>query len=800
MKLDELTKKIADLPPEEKRKLEELLLNDRGINKANETIVPRRSSEPAPLSFSQSRLWFLDQYESGKPIYNIPAAFRLNGKLNIAALESALRAIVARHEVLRTTYELQNDQPVQVIHPNLDFKLEVDDLQIYPLEIREHTLREAIQSIAHKPFDLTKGVFRWVLFCLAPETHILLTVIHHIASDGWSQEVFNSELSRLYAGFASGNDCELPDLVIQYADFAIWQHEWLQDAVFDDQLRYWKNQLAGSSILTLPLDQPRPALQSHPGAAENFFISTQITRKLVQIGRDQRATTFMVLITAINILLARYSGQFDINVGIPIANRTRTEIENLIGFFINTLVIRTNLVGNPSFKTLLERVRKTTLEAYSNQDLPFEKLVSHVRPERDLSQSPLFQVLITYQNVPQKPLQLSGLRVEKFELERKVSKFDLEFEFKDSNEGLAGKLTYNTDLFLPITIQGFISHFHQIVDVVLAAPDQPIGNFSLLTPTEKDQILSKWNDTEVPFAADLSFVDLFVSQVKRNPDEIAVVHRDLRLTYRELDERSNQLAQYLRTLGVGPEVFVAISIPRSPEMVIGLVGILKSGGAYIPIDATYPAERNQFILEDTAAPILLVSGNNRPDLNAFNGTIVDFEADWGQISKQPVTQPEVQIWPANLAYVIYTSGSSGQPKGVALQHHSLTAFLNWARRTFSPEDIKAVLAATSISFDISVFEILVPLVSGGKCILINNLLDLIDEDIRSEVTLINSVPSGLRELITQDKIPASVRVINSCGEFLPRELCKQLYRGGQIDKVYESLCRISSGSSPSLGL
>jgi amino acid adenylation domain-containing protein len=785
MRLDELTKIIADLTPEEKILLEETLLGGQDVIKTEETIISKSSFEPAPLSFSQSRLWFLDQYNPGKSIYNIAVTYNLKGVLNISALRKSLQAIVRRHEVLRTTYGIQNDHPVQIVYPNFDFNLTVTDLRKIPDAEREPAAWKLIQTDSTIPFNLTKSVFRAKLLQLSAENNIFYCVYHHIATDGWSRGIFDRELQIFYAAFSAGENPSLPDLDIQYSDYAVWQREWLRGNVLAELLDYWKQHLAGASTLELPLDRPRPPVQTYPGTSQSFQISSNLTQKLIELGKKNRSTLFMTLLAIFYILLRRYSGQTDICVGAPVANRTRTEIEDLIGFFVNTLVFRTSLSGNPAFSDLLQRVRETALEAYSYQTIPFEKLVSELNIERDVSRSPLFQIMFSLENIPRKQFHLSGLDVECVEVKTGFAMFDLHLTFKHNTNGLQGEFIYNSDLFKPATISRMGEHFKVLLAGILTNPNQPIGYLPLLTAQEKKRHLVHWNDTYAHISPELCVQDRFTYQAQKTPDDIAVIYKERQITYQELDHRSTQLAQRLRAMRVGPEILVGIGTSRSLEMVIGLLGILKAGGAYVPIDPALPKERANFILEDSRIPILLTDKVAAPLFSEYSGNILLLDAARDQTSFGSQENTPATVGTKHLAYVMYTSGSSGWPKGVAIQHQSVNAFLNWASELFSSQDLAGVLAGTSLSFDLSVFEIFLPLIRGGQVIIVDSILDLADENIAAETTLINTVPAGIKELLTLAAIPDQVQTINLAGEPLTTELVAELYGTGNINRVYD---------------
>ena len=795
----DLIKRIANLPPANRALLEQKL-KVQGFDSFIKQIISRRATrESAPLSYSQRRLWFLDQYEPNSSVYNVPSGLRLKGALEVAALERSLNEIVHRHEALRTTFSMVGGEPVQAIAPSLTVALSMEDLSGCAEEKREEKARQLVREEAHRPFDLSEGpLFRSKLVRLGDEDHILLLTMHHIVSDGWSMGVLQRELSVLYRAFMNGHPSPLVDLSIQYGDFAKWQGEWLQGEVLERQLSYWKGQLEGiPAVLNLPTDHPRPAVQSYRGRTQSIELSKGLTEGLKGLSRKEGVTLFMVLLAAFQTLLYRYTGQGDVVVGSPIANRNRSEIEGLIGFFVNTLVLRSDLSGNPSFRELLGRVRKMALEAYEHQDLPFEKLVEELQPERSLSYSPLFQVMFVLQNAPSTELELEGLGVSRLRVGGETAKFDLTLSMHETAEGLSGSLQYKTDVFDDATITRMLGHLQRLLEGVVAKPDEGIGYLPILSEAEERQLLIEWNDTRTDYPRDKCIHGLFETQVEKTPDAIALVFEDQQLTYSELNTRANQLARYLQKLGVGPEVLVGICVERSIEMVVGLLGILKAGGGYLPLDVNYPAKRLEFMLADAQVSVLLTQSDQFEDeesrlddsdgrSSSLNRRIqrICLDRDWEFIITESDANPGNTSTADNLAYVIYTSGSTGRPKGVAIEHRNTVGFLSWVHSTFTPEELSAVFAATSICFDLSVFEIFAPLTCGGTIILAQNALALAIPN-RTKVSLLNTVPSAMNELLTLVAIPQSVRVINLAGEPLRTDLVRRIYESTSVRKVHD---------------
>ena len=603
MTTNNINQKIANLSAEKRALLELKLKNRKNThNLKRQAISPRENrSNSAPLSFAQQRLWFLDQLEPNSSFYNIPKTIKLSGDLNVQVFQRALNAVVCHHEVLYTNYTSENGSPIQVIAAPQSVELPIIDLQQYGQAEQSAQVQKLLQQESQRPFNLASDpMLRVCLFKLAPQEHILLLVMHHIASDGWSMGILWSQLTQLYQAFLDGQPNPLKPLPIQYADYAVWQRKSLSGEVLDRQLGYWQQQLAGAEpLLELPTDRPRPAVQTYRGASQSFMLTKSLSDGFKQLCSQSGATLYMSLLAAFQTLLYRYSRQEDIVVGSPIAGRNRAEIERLIGFFVNTLALRTDLSGNPSFKELLARVRSVTLDAYSHQDLPFEKLVEKLNPERSLSYSPLFQVMFVLQNTPERAEQLPGLTETPLELGLETAKFDLILSITEKDGTLTGSWNYNTDLFDAVTIERMTAHFQTLLESIVDNPQQPIAQLPLLKPAERQQLLVEWNDTHTEYPGDKCIHQLFESQAERTPDAVALVFEGQQLTYRELNQRANQLAHYLQKLGVKPDVLVGICVDRSVEMMVGLLGILKAGGAYVPLDSKYPQERLGLMLSDS---------------------------------------------------------------------------------------------------------------------------------------------------------------------------------------------------------
>ncbi|MDB4896570.1 MAG: non-ribosomal peptide synthetase, partial [Firmicutes bacterium] len=586
------------------RRIDAELHHGSGVRTAPINIGKR--SGPLPLSHAQERLWFLDQLEPGSTAYHMPAAVRLDGRLAVGALQESLNEVVRRHESLRTTFSATGGRPEQRIAPFMPIVLPVHDLSGEAEGEREAVVRRTAADEASRPFDLETGpLLRTGLLRLSETEHVLLVTMHHIISDGWSIGVFIREVSALYDALVADQPSPLPELPVQYADFAVWQRDWLQGAVLEQQLGYWREQLGGSPALQLPTDRPRPPVPSRRGASQNFMLPQSLAEGLNAVSRQEGATLFMTLLAAFQALLARYTGQADIAVGTAIANRTRAEVEGLIGFFANTLVLRTDLAGNPTFRELLARVRNVTLGAYANQDLPFEQVVDAVQPNRDLSLSPLFQVMLILLNTPPASMALQGLTLTPIELEAQAARLDLVLTATEQRDGLVLSVEYSTDLFEPSTIARMMSHFETLLAGVVRNPEGRVAEVPFMSEGERDELLVAWNDTATDRPADCCVTDLVEAQAARTPDRVAVAYDGETLTYHELNQRANQLAHYLRKHGVGPEVLVGVFVERSLAMIIALQGILKAGGAYVPLDPAYPRERLAFMLADAQPPILI---------------------------------------------------------------------------------------------------------------------------------------------------------------------------------------------------
>jgi amino acid adenylation domain-containing protein len=770
---------IKSLSPK-KRELFQLLMEKRKKSDAAVAAPITRSprSGPLPLSFAQQRLWFLDQWQPGSSVYNLTGCLRLIGSLNSKALGDAISEIWRRHEALRTTFPTIDGQPVQFIKPAEPLTIARIDISEFLDDDQEQRLQQVVQQASQHVFDLVRGpLFTSSLVRLSAEHHVLVLVMHHIVNDGWSAGLFGRELSLLYKAFVAGEASPLPELKIQYADFAQWQRNWLQGEVLDTQISYWRKQLAGApDTITLPLDFSRSAMQSFNGSREPLVLPERLTSQLRALSRQHEVTLFMTLLAAFQVLLSRYSGQTDVVVGSPVAGRNRPETEELIGLFVNTLAFRCDLAGDPTFIEVLRRVRNVTLDAYAHQDLPFEKLVEELHPARDLSRPALFQVLFVLQNVDTQPFDLPGLKILPMASEIETAKFDLSLYLWDAATKLEGYLEFNTDLFEPATVRRLLAHFTTLLENLVATPELPLSAVSMISELEVKELRELTSPPAISYSADLCVYQLFEQQAERTPDAVALIHDHETRTYRELNQQSNALAHHLRALGVGPETLVGLCVERGISMVIGLLGIMKAGGAYVPLDPSYPQDRLSWMLEDTALKILVTEEQLVQHLPDTGHTqLVFLDGEW----PRQVENPEPQTHPNHLAYVIYTSGSTGKPKGVMIEHGALTNFISSMQRLseIGPSDV--LLGVTTLGFDIAGLEMFLPLTVGARLAIAGEetVIDgraLLAEIERRDVTVMQATPVTWRLLIDAGW-SGSPRMLALCGgEALSRDLADKL--------------------------
>ncbi|HEU4560714.1 MAG TPA: amino acid adenylation domain-containing protein, partial [Longimicrobium sp.] len=720
-------------------------------------IVPAAREGRLPLSFAQERLWFIDRLEPGSAVYNISVAWRLGGALDVAALERSLGEIVRRHETLRTVFAEVDSSPVQVIAPFVSFSLPAEDLSARGEGDREAAVRRRVGEEAQRPFDLSAGpLFRAALLRLGAEDHVLLLSVHHIVSDGWSLGVLYRELSALYEAYHEGGESPLPELPVQYADYALWQREHLRGEVLERQLGYWRERLVDApALLELPTDHPRPPVQTFRGAHERIELPLELLERLQTLGRNEGATLYMVLLGAFQVLLSKYSGSEDIVVGSPTAGRTRKEVEETIGFFVNTLVLRTDLSGDPSFREVLRRVREVTLGANEHQEVPFERLVAELEPERSLSHTPLFQVVFALQNAVERGLTLPGLEASEAGAELESAKFALTLMPKTTARGLRIGLNYSTDLFERGTVARMLGHLGRVLEQVATDADVRLSQLELLGDAERALVLEEWNATVAEYPADRCIHELFEAQAARTPDAVAVMLEGRPKTYRELDEEANRLAHHLRKLGARPDTLVGLCVERSFETVVGILGIAKSGAGYLPLDPAYPGDRLAWMVEDSGVSIVVSTGNLADGLRSDATTVVRLDLDAGAIAAEPSDAPEHGAGPESLAYVIYTSGSTGKPKGVEVTHANVVRLFaaTDAWFGFGPDDVWTLFH--SYAFDFSVWELWGALLYGGRVVVVPFDVSRDPEAFhalvqREGVTVLNQTPSAFRQFIRVD--------------------------------------------------
>ena len=769
----------------------ELMLAEEGIDTPTQPTIPQRQNrEKSPLSYAQQRLWFLEQLEPGSPVYHVPAAFRLHGVVDTAVLEASLNQLAQRHESLRTVFVAEEGEPFQKVLPESRLPLNCVDLRVTPGDQQEAEAEKQLFAETQRPFNLQTGpLFRTTTFQLADDECIILFMMHHIISDGWSMGLLFRELTAVYNANLHNQAAELPELTIQYADFAEWQRNWLQGDVLAEQLDYWKNHLHGApALLELPLDKPRPNAKTFVGKRQSVMLDKSMADELQRLARQEGATLFMAALATFKVLLYRYTGQDSLVVGSPVANRNRAEIEGLLGFFVNTLALHTDLGGAPTFRQLLRRVKGAALGAYDHQDVPFEKLVEELQPERSLNYNPIFQTLFTLETAGRAPLQLAGTTNGRpLEVDFGVAKFDLGLSLTAEEAGLHGSFVYNVDLFEPETMARMAGHFQILVAAMLANPDQPINQLPMLTTAEWQQ-LETWNDTAVPYDHPVPTVhQLFELQVEKTPNKLAIVYEEEELTYRQLNDKANQLAHYLQKQGVGPETLVGISVERSPDMVVALLAILKAGGAYLPLDPTYPQERLAYMLADSGVQTLLTQDHLLPDLPELEAAVFRLDNDWEKVADEPLSNPQSGVMADNLAYVIYTSGSTGKPKGVLVTHRGIPNLAEAQIEIFNIQPDSRCLQFASFSFDASVSEVTTTLLAGATLVLAPQrsmmpgpaLIHLLRD---KGITIVTLPPSALA-VMSPDEL-TGVKTIVSAGEACSAEIVARWAPGRRFVNAY----------------
>ncbi len=779
----ELASRLENLSPAKRELLLRQLKKLKG-EAPRPVILPRQQSlGDFPLSYAQQRLWFFDQLEPGNPFYNLPGAVRLQGPLDEVCLGRALSAVVARHESLRTAFPALAGRPVQRVGPPTPVPLPVVDLAGLPEEERRRAARALALSTVRRPFDLAAGpLLRAVLLRLAPEERILAFAVHHIVADGWSLGVLMRELTASYRAFRLGVPSPLPELTVQYADFCLAERRWLDGETLAPQLAFWRHQLADlPDVLELPADRPRPESQTFRGARQAVALPGDTVAALKELGQREKATPFMVLLAAFAALLHRYSSRDDVVLGTPVANRDRVETEGLIGLFFNTLVLRCDLAGNPSFRELLARVRETTLGAFAHPDLPFERLVEELQPSRDLAHTPIFQVLFAFQSLP--PAEARGaaeLRMESLPVETGRSLFDLTLTLDETPGRIAGAFEYNTDLFNAVRVRRMAAHLETLLAGIVRRPDERLSDLPLLPAAEQHQVAAEWSDTAAAYRRRARVHELIAARAQRDPEAIAIACAGRRLSFRELEARAGRLAGKLARLGAGPESRVGVCLERSPEMLVALLGVWRTGAAYVPMDPYYPEERLAYVLADAGISLLLADGATPPGLRHGGATVVDLDAEMGE-GEEPLAAS--QGGAQSLAYVIYTSGSTGRPKGVEVTHGALVNFLQSMSGTPGLAAGDVLLAVTSLSFDIAGLELYLPLLVGARIELASRevagdgarLLALLEE---SGATAMQATPATWRLLVDAGwrggaELPGGIKVLCG-GEALPERLAAEL--------------------------
>jgi amino acid adenylation domain-containing protein len=817
--MDDIAKRLAALSPENLALFRQRL-RSRLKETAHDRITPRpRDGKPFPLSFAQERLWFFDRLQPGIPIYNLSTSTTIPGTLNVEALERALFEMVRRHESLRTTFDAADGQPVQVIAPPSRIPLSIVDLTSGFADEGQRLARaqELAAEESMRPFDLARGpLIRVTLFRLGVEHHWLLLAMHHIVSDGWSLGVLMQELSLLYEAYAKGQPSPLKELPMQYADFAVWQREWLSGETLERELRYWREQLADApTVLELPADRPRPPAQSFRGAAQMLHVRLPLLRQLKTLAQQTGSSLFMVLLAVFKVLLARYTGQRDVLVGTPIANRNRAELESLIGFFVNTLALRTRIDGRQSFSQLLGQVREATLSAYAHQDLPFEKLVEELQPDRRLSHHPLVQVMFIMQNDPTltraaRSTDGGGVSAQEVgtagegadagvddadaagapAVVHGLSKLDLALSFTETPAGLFGVLEYSTDLFDDLRISRMIGHYKRLLEAVVADPDKSVAELPMLGEDERRQLLVDWNRTQAAHERSGCVHEMFAARAAQNPRATAVIDGTQEISYAELNARANRLARHLLKRGVRPETRVCIMLDGRFETIVAILAVLKAGGAYVPLDPAYPAERLAFIMKD-AAPAVAVTlsryAGRLKEGDAGGLQVIAVDEDAAAIGREEDEDPPSRLDERNLAYIIYTSGSTGNPKGVMVEHGGLRNLAEAQARSFGVRPVDRVLQFASLSFDLSVFELSLALTAGATlCLGVRDVLlfgESLFEQLRAQEVSVAALPPTVLATLPEEDLTA-LRLLIVGGESCPPELIARWARGRRFFNAY----------------
>jgi amino acid adenylation domain-containing protein len=799
--MNELSARIAALSPEQRARFE-ASLKAKGLRSPQVDQIPRRPREDVklfPTSIDQERLWFIEQLQPGNAAYNIFSASRIKGPLDVAVMERVVNELIVRHEVVRTTFTVVDDQPMQVIHPKLEVTLTPVDLQSLPLEQREQEALRLVTEDFSRPFDLEKGpLLRVGLLRLAEDDHVMHMNMHHTVTDRWSGAIFEQETGLLYEAFANNRPSPLPALPIQYADYSLWQRDRAESEIYRRQAAYWTRRLTGLPfVLEVPTDFPRPPIQNFRGARVYTRYSRRLLDALREFSRREGVTMFTVALAAYKALLWRYTAQETILVGATFANRNRPELQNMVGYLLNLIVLSTDLSGNPTFRELLQRERVTVLEGFANQDLPFGKLVQELRPAQDASRNPIVQHSLIYLDFPELTvMETLGLTAKHLDIDNGASRFDMTLAMTETGQGYEVDIEYPTDLYRRERIERMMTHLENILESVVVDPAQRLSDLPILTENEKRQLLVEWNDTTVAYSTDRCIHELFEAQVKQSPDDVALLFEDESLTYRELNEQANRVARYLRGAGVENGELAGLFTSRSLRMVVSLLGILKAGAAYVPLDERYPAERLDFMLRDSGARVLLTEER--------------LDADWEKIADYSSENLDHIFTDLQRAYVIYTSGSTGQPKGVEVSHRSVVNLLHAVISKTSPKATDTMLAVSTLSFDIAVAEIFVPLIVGGRVVIASREVAADGVELArllksSGATVMQATPATWRMLIDAGwKGDAALKVI-STGEALDRPLADQLLTksaavwnlyGPTETTIFSGAIRVTEGAGP----
>jgi amino acid adenylation domain-containing protein len=748
-------------------------------------IKPRSSNSFIPLSFAQQRMWFIDKLNEGSMQYNMPVTFKLTGPFDLELFKKVLMELVQRHEILRTNYLDSPQGPIQVVTSPKEIVVNYIELSEEELKVQEKSAASYIRQECEGVFNLQQDLMiRLTCIKLADEEHIIIFNVHHIASDGWSTGVLTKEFMAGYNASLLGTKNQTPPLNIQYGDFALWQREKYNEELIAEQLQFWQKELKDvPEVHNLPLDYNRPVIQTFDGHSIMYHVDKALLAKINHLARERNTTLFTVLQCAFALLLSKWSNEEDIVIGSPVSGRNNNQLEPLIGLFINTLVLRNKVDPKQSFLFLLNQAREYTLGAFSNQELPFERIVEQLQPERSLSYSPIFQILFTLQNNEQVDLDLPNMSLEWIQTDEKMTKFDLELSANETKDGLWLEWKFAKQLFKSSTIDRMATSFEQLLHDIVTDPTQSTGKFSVVPKADID-LLQKWNETDVDYSIDLCIHQLFELSVKKTPTAVAAVCGEHSITYQELNDKANLLAHVLIDRGVEPSQLIGLCIDRSIQMLVAILAVLKSGATYVPLSANYPAERINYIINDSGMKLVLSESKYQSLVGeGVNETLfIDLIDDFSGYSKCNPDIESLGVTPEHSAYLIYTSGSTGHPKGVEIRHRNTVSMLHWAAKMFIGDELEKVLASTSLSFDLSIFEIFLPLCFGQQCIIVEDALALLTS--QPEVTLINTVPSAIKVLLENDAIPSSTRVVNLAGESLAKEIINDLLERSHCQRAF----------------